>query len=283
MLENLYSQNILQKNFYYAFVLGFAYAIIGIGIAVLLFPNDPALVSVAFTALMFYPTLRKFLRKGEIQEAEKIEPSGGIFFKDKSGIFKVYSYYFIGVLLSFSFLAILMPSLAANHLFNDQISILYGHVTGNAIFTVPLFEIIFFNNLTVMILCFVSALLIGDGAVFLLTWNASVWGTIFGTLAKTASHASNKDPIIYFLLIFLIVFTHLIIEAFSYMVAATSGSILSQGFIGEKIRSKTFFNIFVNAFILIILAFIILFIGAVVETFVLDNSILYKTIISQGF
>jgi hypothetical protein len=62
MLEQLYPIKLIQARTIYAFILGIAYSIIGIGIAVLLFPEDPAIVAVAFISLMFYPTIKRLVR-----------------------------------------------------------------------------------------------------------------------------------------------------------------------------------------------------------------------------
>ena len=70
MLEQLYPVKLIQTKAIYAFILGIAYSIIGIGISVLLFPEDPAIVAVAFIALMFYPTIKKLIRLEEIEETK---------------------------------------------------------------------------------------------------------------------------------------------------------------------------------------------------------------------
>ena len=52
VLEQLYSVKWLEQKARYAFLMGFVYALMGMVSALFLFPEDPGLVSVAFTSLL---------------------------------------------------------------------------------------------------------------------------------------------------------------------------------------------------------------------------------------
>ena len=73
MLEQIYPIKLIERNPWYALLLGIAYSIIGIGLAVLLFPEDPAIVAVALIAIMFYPTIKILMRQEEAIERRKEE------------------------------------------------------------------------------------------------------------------------------------------------------------------------------------------------------------------
>ena len=175
-----------------------------------------------------------------------------------------------------------LPSLATNFIFENQINVLYGKAAGGAAFNAGLYKSLLINNVSVLILCFIAAFVIGDGAIFLITWNASVWGTIFGNLAKTAALSTDKSPIIYFFIVLVIVFPHMILEAFSYITSASAGGVISKGLLKEKFFSKNFRDIMKNATILFIFSIIILLIAVFVETWVLNNATTYQTIIQQS-
>ena len=293
VLEYLYPLKLIERNPIYAFLLGFGYSVIGIGASVLLFPEDPAIVAIAFIAIMFYPTINALMKEEEELESEKEESGFFSFFTDHKSIFKVYALAFLGILLAFSFFSMVLPSLASNYIFQSQLSVLYGNAgktAGGAIFNVPLLKSLLSNNFSVMILAFLTAFLLGDGAIFLLAWNASVWGTIFGTIAKNAavkgaavSWAVCKTPANCFSLVMLIVFMHMIIEAFAYMCAATAGGTVSKAVLKEKFFSIRFRNLAFNTILLIVFALVVLGIGALVETSVLVNSDTYRLIIRQSF
>ena len=78
--------------------------------------------------------------------------------------------------------------------------------------------------------------------IFLIVWNASVWGTIFGLTAKSAAVFADKHPIYFFGLIMLIVFPHMIIEGIAYFLAAISGSVISKDVILEQFASDRFWK-----------------------------------------
>jgi uncharacterized membrane protein SpoIIM required for sporulation len=282
MLEQLYPIKIIQTRTFYSFILGIAYSIIGIGIAILLFPEDPAIVAVAFISLMFYPTIKKLIKLEEIEETKNEKFSMMDFFNDHKYIFKVYILFFLGVLLGFAFFSINLPSLATNHIFNNQIDILYG-ITGHAIFNLSRFIDLFSNNIGVLILIFITAFFIGDAGVFLLTWNASVWGTIFGLFAKNYALNSVRNPFYAFLIVLGIVITHTLLEAFAYISSATAGGVMSKGMISEKAMSKNFNRVIKGAAIALLFAILVLIIAVVVETYVLTNITFYQEIVRYSF
>ena len=128
--------------------------------------------------------------------------------------------------------------------------------------------------------------LTGDGAIFLLTWNASLWGTIFGVTARNASIVSHTSPLLILGLILLIVLPHAFLEMFSYILGAISGGLMSSDIIVEKGESKKEryqSKYWKTALILFIIALIIVLFGAAVETFVLDNVSIYAKIIQQSY
>jgi uncharacterized membrane protein SpoIIM required for sporulation len=283
MLEQIYPVKLLEDSPLYALLLGIGYSIIGIGLAVILFPEDPALVAVALISIMLYPTINSLMRQEESIETEKEEFNVFVFLKDHKSVFIIYLLLFMGMILTFSFFALLLPSLATNHIFENQINVLYHGSTGGAVFQKEVFSDIFRNNIVVLTVIFITAFVIGDGGIFLLVWNASVWGTIFGNLAKTAAFNSNNNPLFYFFLVLLIVTPHMLLEAFAYIASATTGGVISKAVIHESLLSKRFNYIMTNTVISIIFALIVLVIAVCVETYVLGNVGMYQEIIRQSF
>jgi uncharacterized membrane protein SpoIIM required for sporulation len=280
VFEEIYPKQLLERHVLFAFILGIAISAIGIGFAVVIFPEDPALVGVAFTSIMLVPTINSI-----IGDQLKVESSKYRFLSFLSvhwRILLIYALLFLGVFFSFAFFSLFLPNIAVNHLFETQVAVRYGNV-GGAILNDALFPTILSNNLLVMIIIFLTALLIGDGGLFLLVWNASVWGTLFAILAKTASAVSGKDPMIYFILVLVSVFPHMMIEALGYFTAAASGGIISKAFVKEKGVDQDFRLVLVHSLFLLIFAVIIVFIGAYVETYVLQHADVYRTIITQSF
>ncbi len=283
VLEQLYSAELLERKSFYAFILGIGYAVIGIGVSVLLFPEDPAIVAVAFTAILILPSLRALLRDAENIEAKEERTSLVGFFRDHKSVFFIYALLFLGIFLVFSFFSLVLPNLATNHIFENQLGVLYGN-TGRAIgFDMNMFVGFIENNAIVLLLCMLTALFLGDGGIFLITWNASVWGTIFGNIAKCGAFAVGKNPYIYFALILITVFPHMMLEAFSYFSSAASGGIISRALMKEHFFSERFNQILKKALYLLAFALLVLVVAALVETYVLNNFETYRIIVQQCF
>ncbi len=290
VLEHIFSEETLERRPSIGVLLGVGYSIISIILAKLLFPKDPALVAVAFTSLLLLPELYKiFSIEAKQERADKGRVTWKDLWHDDSDILRIYAYIFLGILLTYAIAAILLPSFTTNSLFQQQLAIRGGHAgaaisTGQAIeFTGGLFWSLLKNNFKVMLVCFIVALLTGNGAIFLITWNASVWGTIFGITAKHAALVAGVHPFYFFGLIMLIVFPHMIIEALAYFCAAISGSILSKGFLFEKVESKFFGKIVTFNMMLLLVGLAALFAGALIEMLVLANSTTYQEIIQLSF
>jgi len=286
VLEHIFPEDWLEKKGRYAFILGIIYSVIGILISSILFPGDPALVAVAFTSLLLLPELYKIFSIEERQE--RMEQRVGIraLWRDDVGVVRIYIFLFLGILLVYSVGTILMPEMQANSLFREQLEIRFGQgFAGQAtgLFSSGLFWDLLSNNFLVLIACFIMALLTGDGAIFLITWNASVWGTIFGITAKGAGMFTGKTAFYFFGLIMLVVFPHMIIEAISYFLAAISGSVISKDVILEKFASEKFMEVFGFNLYLLLFALVFLVLGALVETFVLQHVGLYQEIIKMSF
>jgi hypothetical protein len=286
VLEHIFPEDWLEKKGRYAFLLGIIYSAIGILIASILFPGDPALVAVAFTSLLLLPELYKIFSIEERQESMEQKVSLRALWKDDIDVVRIYIFLFLGILLVYSVSTIIMPEMQANNLFREQLEIRFGQgFSGQAsagIFSSGLFYDLLSNNFLVLIACFIMALLTGDGAIFLITWNASVWGTIFGVTAKNASLFSGENAFYLFGVIMLVVFPHMMIEAISYFLAAISGSVISKDVILEEFASHRFMEVFGFNLYLLLFAFIFLLLGALVETFVLQHVGIYQEIIRMS-
>lgn len=285
VLEHVFPEDWLKEKGRYAFILGVVYSVIGILISSVLFPGDPALVAVAFTALLLLPELYKIFdiqaRRQRVEQQTYLRS----LWRDDVEVVRIYVFLFLGILLVYALGTIFLPSLQTNNLFREQLEVRFGQGfagSATATFSPDLFFSLLSNNFLVLIACFVLALLTGDGAIFLITWNASVWGTIFGLTAKNAALFAGQSPFFFFGLIMLIVFPHMIIEGLSYFLAAISGSVISKDVLLEEFASSRFFEVFTFNLYLFLFALFFLLLGAFVETFVLDNIDIYQKIIQMS-
>jgi len=294
VLEHIFPEDWLEHKGRYAFILGIVYSLIAVVISTILFPGDPALVAVAFTSMLLLPEMYKIFSIEERQEAVEQKVGMRSLWRNDIEVVRIYIFLFLGILLVYSVGTMLLPTVQTNSIFREQLEIRFGQgFTGNAIagqatfisstiFSGNLFFDLLSNNFMVLVACFILALLTGDGAIFLITWNASVWGAIFGITAKNAALFAGKNPFALFGVIMLVVFPHMILEAISYFLAAISGSVISKDVLLEEFASERFLEVFGFNVYLLLFGLIFLVLGAFVETFVLDNVPLYQEIIRMS-
>lgn len=287
VLEHIFPENWLETKGRYAFLLGVVYSVVGILLARFLFRGDPALVGVAFTSLLLLPELYSLFSAEERKQSLETKVTFKALWRNDIDLVRVYIFLFLGILLVYSIGTILLPSFTTNTLFREQLEVRFGQgFAGNAFFGGEFSSRLFFsllsNNFLVLIACFIMALLTGDGAIFLITWNASVWGTIFGVTAKNAALFSGGSAYLTFVLVMLIVFPHMIVEGISYFLAAISGSVISKDVILEEFMSSRFFEVFGFNLYLLLFGLLCLLFGAFIETFVLNNVGIYQEIIQQS-
>jgi uncharacterized membrane protein SpoIIM required for sporulation len=287
VLEHIIPERWLEKRSWSAFFLGGFYSVLGITIARFLFAADPALPAVAFTSLFILPELYTLFQIEEKEQVRDKKSDIRAFWRDNGDFFRVLLLLFLGILLVYSLAAMVLPGLAVNDLFREQLAMRampgFGAAglatSGPSSGAFALFERLLANNALVLTAVFVVALLAGDGAIFLLTWNASVWGTIFGVTARNAAFATQGDPFTYFMQILFTVTPHVLLEASAYILAAMAGGLISRAIIRDGLGSKRFVEAFKDNLTIIGLAVACLVVGVAVETFVLMNSDGYARII----
>lgn len=234
VLEHLFPEDWLEKKLRYAFILAVVYSTVGIIIARLLFGANSGIVAVVFTSLLLLPYLQKLFKKEELSELrEKGTFKIYRFFIDNLPAIKVYFTLFFGIYFTFMLYTFLLPMLGMDvgMVFREQLAFEAG-LRGGAFMNTVFWEI-FVNNWWVLLACFLLALLAGDGAIFFITWNASTWGAIFGYRAFIAGDAAY-GLWINLILLFLITLPHLILEGGAYILAAISGSVISDDVISES-------------------------------------------------
>lgn len=263
MLEQLFPASWIERKAWFAFILGASYSALGIGSALLLFPKEVGLAAVAFTSLLALPSLNRMLTLETKQAAAERKFDLTDPFKNHKDIFSVYIFLFIGVLLVFSIFSIILPDIATNRIFAEQITAvgLAGNATGGGSFTS-----IFSNNMIVFLFALIASFIYGAGAIFIIIWNASVWGVVFGVIARDASTIVNYNPFVYLFLIMIAITPHMLTEAAAYIMAAISGGIVSKAVILENAFSERFTKIIQDALVIFFVAVVLLVFAAYVES-----------------
>jgi uncharacterized membrane protein SpoIIM required for sporulation len=277
VLESIISPLSAAEKPWKLFFIGILYSTIGLTLGWWVFRQHTSLVMVFLTVMAAVPLFYYSMIK---EEALDLTDAGEMsLLKKHSKVLLFFIVLFLGMTLSYALWYVFLPSASTNIIFSVQtqtISAINQHITGDAIISLNIFSKIFFNNIKVLIFCILFSFLYGAGAIFILTWNASVLGTAIGNFIKshisTYALGSGATGIgIYFSafsLSLLRYFIHGIPEIFAYFVAGLAGGILSVALAKHHLQTNNFQKIMLDVSNLVLIAVGILIIAAVLEVFV---------------
>jgi len=245
-------------------IVGFFYASLSILLSVWIFPEHSSLVMVFLTVLSCLYIVQGALRREEYNERDyKSEES---VLKHHSKVLFFLLFLFFGFVFAFSFWTLVLPVEKVSVLFSMQESVVKGIremvATGNAT-SGEAFTIILVNNFKVLFISLIFAFFYGAGAIFILSWNASVMGFVIGDLAR------DTLGFVALPIAFTKYFLHGIPEMLSYLTAALAGGIiyvaLWQGDLMKQGRLK---RIVIDSLVLIFLSAVLLVVAAVIEVYI---------------
>ena len=273
VLESLISPFKAEKKPWELFFLGFLYSSIALFLANWIFKEYASLIMVFLTVVASLPLMVNSLKREEKKD---------FIYEDESRLIKEHSktiffitFLFLGFVASFVTWYVILPNSFVQSTFQTQtltIQSINSQVTGNYS-AAKTFLLIFLNNLKVLIFCILFSFLYGAGAIFILTWNASVIATAIGNyirtnLVKITSQVGLQKIASHFQIIslgLLRYFIHGIPEMSAYFIAGLAGGIISVAVIRENFGTRRFEKIILDSSDLILLAVFVLFIAALIE------------------
>jgi uncharacterized membrane protein SpoIIM required for sporulation len=276
VLESIFNPPQAERHPLAVLGLGFLYGSLALFLSLWIFEEQTSMVMVFLATMAIVPLMWRTLKfeesKDMIIEGEKN------LLKEHAKAMKLYLMLFLGISIAFTLWYVVLPAEITTMVFQVQtqtITNLNQHVTGNITYT-SLLSKIFLNNVKVMIFCILFSLIYGSGAVFILTWNASVIGAAAGNfiITNVAPYADKTGVALvggYFYASGMSIVryaVHGIPEIFAYIVAGIAGGILSMAIIKHDFGSKKFEKVLLDVSDLVLLAVFILFVAAIVEVFV---------------
>ena len=274
VLESLLNPLKAEKKPWEMFFIGFLYSSIGIALSIWIFKEQSSLIMVFLTVMACVPIVYSTLKLEEGKDMainkERIllrEHSKAIFFL---------MFLFAGITISCTLWYVFLPHDEFTIVFDKQIATIEAvnsRVTGNTIQKFDDFTKIFLNNIKVLAFVMLFSFIYGAGAIFILTWNATVIGAAMGNIVRgeIASYASLlgfAKAGIYFQSIplsFLSYAIHGIPEIAGYFFGGLAGGIISVAVIKHHYASKKFSTILFDTSELLIIAIIFLLIAAFFE------------------
>jgi hypothetical protein len=279
------------KNNYRNLFLAMFKTIIAIFISVVLFPENPGVFIIVLTTLFLTPYIYKQSKLNSLLFGKKTEvtykdvsmyqmsmPSktfsfSRVYYENKD-ILTDYLMFFLGVFFTIILFILIMPHSVSETVFSGSgwsenliPSKNIGFENSNKISE---FKIITVNNLSVLLICFIFALLFPTAGLLIIVWNAVFWGVIFTQYAVVYSALYNVTFNSIFLPVLVSSIPHILIEMIGYFLATTSGIILALS-IKKDFNNPDKFTI-VLKYAIVVLAISIIFVvaGSLFEVYFFD-------------
>lgn len=264
-----------ERQGLYAFLMSIFFCFLGILSARMVFASNVDMMALAFTSLLLIYGLNKITTEEEELEARESKLSIKGLFGEHRDVVKIYIGIFFGIFFVYLFFS--MFASTDTTLSNARSQLAMAGITGHATESLAgqateqgFFSSVLKNNIKVLFACVLLSIIYGSGAVLFIAWNASVWGAVFGYSVKMSSLVSGQSMLTTFLVIMIPVFPHIFAEALSYFSASISGGVLSKAIVKEDIGSDRFNHVFTDSMIFTGIAFFLIVIAAVMETYLPD-------------
>jgi len=256
---------------------GFLYSSIGLLLANWVFNEHTSLVMVFLTSLAAIPLVFNIIKREEKKELTDLSEFNIL--NEHSRAINVFLNYFIGATLGFAFWYVLLPDHSISEIFlvqtNTILDIRTGGVVGH-VTRLSQFSSILANNTKVLIFCILFSFLYGVGAIFILTWNASVIGVAIGETIRRGIIEIEKDLHINLHVHYIGVISHGLFryvihgipEILSYFIAGLAGSIISMAAVRHDFGTKMFEKILLDSTVLLLISFVFVLVAAFLEVYI---------------
>jgi uncharacterized membrane protein SpoIIM required for sporulation len=253
-------------------ILGFVYVLISVLVASWMFKSYVSIVMITLTIVASIPLVNQIISLEEKKDLT-IHKERRLL-KEHSKAIKALLYLFIGYTLAFILLYVFLPSHIIAQMFSAQLetitTIKATSVTGNYVSYLETFNTIFLNNLKILIFCIAFSFFYGAGAIFILTWNASIMATAIGAFIR--NNIIHTDGIMGYLQVsaaaLLQYALHGIPEITAYFIGALASGMISFAVVKHEFMGKNFKIIISDVLDLIMISVGILFFAALIEVFI---------------
>ncbi len=286
VLETLYSVLRSEKHPLTLVLMAFIVTTLAMFLAYNSFPEAASVSTLLFITVGFMPIIhRLFITEEEKEVSEKDVPFA--FIATHFAVVRAYGWIFVGFVVAFSTWSVALPDNQdactglwcgippKDAMFDEQKKV-YSSITGkvaadsgrvigegecfgNGKVFDRCFMLIFKNNFGVMARAIIFSFLWGAGAIELLGWNASVIGFFIGSEVTANSFEAGLARAVSYL-------PHGVPEIMAYFIAAIAGGIIHAAISKSTFQKHELRIVFIDVVLLCILATLVLFIGALIET-----------------
>ncbi|MBN3037182.1 MAG: stage II sporulation protein M [Candidatus Diapherotrites archaeon] len=263
MIESLLRPDVVKKRPYEMFFLAVVIGIVAVWTATLVGgPAEVGHLGVAFACIAMTPILVRIFQMEEEKDEHEFR---GSFVVRHGAAIEAYGYYFVGLIVSISLVYALLPASSAQTMFEPQVhelTVIQSMSTGRVASTCGFFCLLE-NNLGVLALTILFSFVFGAGAIYILTWNASIVGVLIGMMTKNAGGTSMiTDYLIALPTSLIALMPHGIFEIGAYLFGGLAGGMLSACMIRGHLPKK---EVIRDIATIALFSILLVAIGAVIE------------------
>ncbi len=266
VLEGLIKPFNAEKKPVEMFFLGIIFSSIAIVLSIFIFAPYSSIVSISLTAIVCVPVIYGIIRMEERKDMEILKE--WTLFREHGKALRFFLFLFLGFVISFALWYTFLPESHVSNVFSVQtetITGVWGGVTGSMVSPGKAVMELIGHNTKVLFFCLLFAFFYGFGAIFILTWNASVLGVAIGDVVRTNISNGFISTVTVSLFRYLV---HGIPEIAAYFTAGLAGGIISIAVINHDFKSPKFRNVLKDSGGLVAVSFALLVVAALLEVFV---------------
>ncbi len=273
VLELLFNPFFIRRKLWQVFATGFVYSLIGLFFSYLVFKEVAGILMVFLIVFALLPMIYLLIKHEE--ELDLKYTKEFFLLKEHTKVLIFFIVLFLGITAALAFAYVFLPEKIVEAVFSLQKGAIVNvnNSVQGSITQFTLFTRILMNNLKVLFFCLIFSFLYGTGALFILTWNASVIAAAIGSfiknqLAQATALVGLPALSIYFTssaLGFLRYMTHGFFEIAAYFVGGLAGGIISIALIKHDLKEN---RVLLDALDLVIISLGLLIVGSIIEVFV---------------
>ncbi|MFH0867787.1 MAG: stage II sporulation protein M [Candidatus Woesearchaeota archaeon] len=277
VLESLLNPLSAEKKPWEMFFIGFLYSSIAILLSLWIFKDQSSMIMVFFTVMACIPIVYNTMKLEERKDLVITKERDLLKEHNKSIVFLMFM--FFGITVSFVMWYVFLPPETMAMVFDKQtatIQSINNQISGNAYQQFSTFTRILLNNIKVLAFAILFAFIYGAGAIFILTWNASVIGAAIGNfirsnLSQYASMIGIDKFSSYFNVVsvgLLRYVLHGVPEILAYFYGGLAGGIISVAIINKHYKNEKFSHILFDVSELLVISIAFLLVASFIEVYI---------------
>ena len=297
VVESLTNPVSAEKRPYQMMLLGFLYSSVAIFFSLWIFYEYSSLIMVFLTVFACVPIVYNTIKLEESKDEGKCTERALL--REHCKALWAFMFLFLGITAGAVLWYVFLPNIgvivskipiisdmfsflsqpdAREVLFSTQMETFQSIQSGNVGMVAKMgnLKTILLNNLNVLMFCIVFSFVYGLGAIFILTWNATVIGVAIGKfiteglarLTEASLVAKTAGYMQVFSIGFLKYLPHGVLEILAYFVGGLSGGIISVAVIKHRLGTNKFEKILLDSSDLLLIAVGLLIVAAFVEVYV---------------